>query len=119
LDAQVASPYGGSRTDDVGAAYRGSQLQTQIYVNCWTAELDSAIRQAFPELQEAAFEWRSPLAGEKYAEYAGAAFLRRLGLDAHAAALSGFWPARGPQWDALALVHLPGSDTPGVCVEAP
>jgi hypothetical protein len=105
------------RVDANGAAYAGSQLQTQLYVNERTDELDAAIRDAFDELGEATFEWRSPLAGDHYAEYSDAAFLKRLGLDDHVDALAKFWARRGgPHWDALALVHLPRQAAPGVLV---
>jgi hypothetical protein len=46
-------------------------------------------------------EWLPPLEPDGFAEYRDAAFLERLGLAQHAEALAGFWPARGPQWDAL------------------
>jgi len=45
--------------------------------------------------------WLSPLADDNYAEYRDAAFLDRLELGRLSAALAEFWPARGPQWDAL------------------
>jgi hypothetical protein len=103
------------RVDANGAAYAGSQLQTQLYVNKRTDQLDAAIRDAFDELGEATFEWRSPLAEDHYAEYWDAAFLKRLGLDDHVDALAQFWARRGgPHWDALALVHLPSQAAPGV-----
>lgn len=102
------------RVDENGAAYAGSQLQTQLYVNRRTAELDTAIGAAFPSLDGATLEWRSPLAADRYAEYWDAAFLERLRLGEHADALRQFWPTGGPHWDALALVHLPGDGTPGV-----
>ncbi|MGB0096165.1 MAG: hypothetical protein WBP81_26965 [Solirubrobacteraceae bacterium] len=37
-----------ARTGDDGAAYAGSQLQTQLYVNRRAGELDDAIRPRFP-----------------------------------------------------------------------
>lgn len=46
-------------------------------------------------------EWLSPLRTDDYAEYRDAAFLQKLGLAQHAAALKEFWPTRGPQWDGL------------------
>ena len=46
-------------------------------------------------------EWLSPLADDDYAEYRDGAFLERLRLDHLKNALREFWPARGPQWDAL------------------
>ena len=103
------------RVDANGVAYAGSQLQTQLYVNKRTDQLDAAIRDALDELSEATFEWRSPLADDHYAEYWDAAFLKRLHLDDHVDALAKFWAKRGgPHWDALALVHLPGQTAPGV-----
>lgn len=103
------------RTDSAtGAAYAGSQLQTQLYVNRRTAALDDAVRSGLPELAGARLQWRSPLADDAYREYYGTAFLDRLGLLEHTAALKAFWPARGPQRDALALVHEPGGTAPGV-----
>lgn len=104
-----------ARIDEGGAAFAGSQLQTQIYVNSRTAMLDAAVRLALPELVEAEVEWRSPLAVDGYREYGDAAFLLRLGLDDHVDALATFWTKRGgPHWDALAVVTLPGSTKPGV-----
>tara|TARA_R110000787_G_scaffold89906_1_gene190262 strand:+ start:1117 stop:1662 length:546 start_codon:yes stop_codon:yes gene_type:complete len=47
--------------------------------------------------------WVSPLAEDNYAEYRDAAFLDRLGLQTLAPDLQVFWPARGPQWDALGV----------------
>jgi hypothetical protein len=102
------------RVDENGAAYAGSQLQTQLYVNKRTSELDDAIRAALPELVATTLKWRSPLAEDGYREYWDTAFLKRLGLDEHVDALKRFWPTGGPHWDALALVDLPGDSVPGV-----
>jgi hypothetical protein len=46
-------------------------------------------------------EWRSPLEDDQFAEYRDTAFLDLLGLERLNGALADFWPARGPQWDAL------------------
>ena len=102
------------RVDASGAAYAGSQLQTQLYVNRRTDQLGAAIRAEFAELADAEFEWRSPLAADGYAEYWDKAFLERVGLARHATELKAFWPTGGPHWDALAVVNLAGSDRPGV-----
>jgi hypothetical protein len=102
------------RQDDAGAAYAGSQLQTQLYVNRRTQELDEAIRNAFADLAGAALEWRSPLAEDGYREYWDMSFLKRLDLDDLTGELPKFWPVGGPHWDALGVVHLPGDDRPGV-----
>ena len=45
--------------------------------------------------------WLSPLSDDDFAEYRDGAFLDRLGLANLSSNLSAFWPARGPQWDAL------------------
>jgi hypothetical protein len=103
-----------TRVDASGAAYAGSQLQTQLYVNKRTEQLDDAIRREFSDLTDATFDWRSPLADEGYAEYWDKAFLEHVDLARHAADLKAFWPTGGPHWDALAVVHRPGSDRPGV-----
>ncbi|PIP97521.1 MAG: hypothetical protein COW75_05530 [Rhodobacterales bacterium CG18_big_fil_WC_8_21_14_2_50_71_9] len=49
----------------------------------------------------APIRWLSPLRDDAFAEYRDEAFLERLGLGEHAPLLRAFWPARGPQWDAL------------------
>jgi hypothetical protein len=47
------------RVDENGAAYAGSQLQTQLYVIKRTTELDASIRAALRELADATLEWRA------------------------------------------------------------
>lgn len=104
-----------ARTDETGAAFKGSQLQTQIYVNARTAALDDAIRGEFTELSGAELEWRSPLAADGYSEYQDQAFLDAVDLGTDLGAeLRKFWPAGGPVWDALAVIKIPGSARPGV-----
>jgi hypothetical protein len=102
------------RTDESGAAFAGSQLQTQLHVNRRTAALDDAIRVNFPELRAARLEWRSPIATDGYAEYWDRSFLKHVDLEHHAADLSAFWPTGGPHWDALAVVHRQDDTRPGV-----
>lgn len=102
------------RVDMNGAAYAGSQLQTQLYVNRWTESLDDAVRGAFAEFSGAMLDWRSPLSADRYAEYWDQAFLEHVDLGHHAADLKAFWPRGGPHWDALAVVDLPGGQRPGV-----
>jgi hypothetical protein len=101
------------RTDGAGAAFAGSQLQTQLYVNRRSRELEAAIRDEFAELDHARFEWRSPLVDDRYREYWDDQFLRRLGFEDAAAALTWFWPMGGPHWDALALVKR-RQERPGI-----
>lgn len=45
--------------------------------------------------------WLSPLASDQFAEYRDDSFLERIGKADLEPALKKFWPARGPQWDAL------------------
>lgn len=45
--------------------------------------------------------WLSPLRGDGFAEYRDLGFLERIGCGHVAEELAAFWPARGPQWDAL------------------
>jgi hypothetical protein len=104
------------RTDDNGAAFAGSQLQTQLYVNKRTADLDDAIRVALPALADASFDWRSPLAAENYREYWDAGFLKAIGLEDHTDALARFWPTGGPHWDALAVITRPGPAKAGALI---
>lgn len=79
---------------------RGSLKWIQKAVNEWPEALDSLI---LSRLQGAAcIEWLSPLAEDDFAEYRDADFLERIGVGHLAGALKDFWPARGPQWDALA-----------------
>lgn len=99
-----------TRTDAAGLAFKGSQLQTQLYVNAATDVLDDAVREAVPALQGLEISWRSPLRDERYAEYRDAEFLNALGLDELTPELKRFWPARGPRWDALARAG--GEDSP-------
>ena len=94
-----------ARTDKkTGAAFAGSQRQTQLYVNEHTDALNKAVTKKLPALAGADIEWVSPLEVEKYGEYADRAFLDCLGLWAHDDALKVFWPPGGPVWDALAKV---------------
>lgn len=79
---------------------RGSLKWIQRAVNHAPHILDDTI---MPKLGRASrIAWVSPLQSDEYAEYRDGAFLARLGLPQLSADLASFWPARGPQWDALA-----------------
>jgi hypothetical protein len=95
------------RVDEKGRAFKGSQLQIQIYVNRRQSELEAAVLDALPSLRakHPHLEWVSPLESEIFEEYRNGDFLRALGLDEHVSALADFWPRRGPCWDALAAVE--------------
>jgi hypothetical protein len=102
------------RVDETGAAYAGSQLQLQLYVNERTQELNDELASEFPDLAGASIEWRSPLTADHYAEYWDEAFLDRVGCGEQIGALKAFWPTGGPHWDGLAVVHRDGETRPGV-----
>ncbi len=113
--AKVASGrQGRARTDKLGGAYAGSQLQIQIWVNCQRDRLNEKVRQELPTLAELrpTLRWVSPVTEDGFAEYQDAAFLRRVGQEGLARELREFWPKGGPCWDALAVVETSQSDSP-------
>jgi hypothetical protein len=97
-----------SRVDVATPATKGSQLQTQLWVNSRTIALSNALRSLFPTLSDAEIEWRSPLAEDGFTEYQDTAFLKRVDLGAHVSDLENFWPRRGPVWDGLAVTNVDG-----------
>ena len=78
---------------------RGSLKWIQRAVNERWADLDQPILAKVP--RALSINWSSSLVADNYAEYRDAGFLARLELSDMEAELAGFWPARGPQWDAL------------------
>jgi hypothetical protein len=78
---------------------RGSLKWIQWAVNDLDRPLDRAVLAHLPSATR--IEWLSPIAADDFAEYRDADFLDRLGLQRLAGPLAAFWPARGPQWDAL------------------
>lgn len=82
---------------------RGSLKWMQHMVDSPTTVLDDQLRQMGALQASDRLEWRSPLRCDDWAEYRDAPFLERVGLERLAPSLAAFWPARGPQWDALAV----------------
>jgi hypothetical protein len=78
---------------------RGSLKWIQRAVEERWSDLETPIRQRIGG--DDAIDWVSPRRDDDFAEYRDAAFLHRLGLVHLAPALAEFWPAGGPQWDAL------------------
>jgi hypothetical protein len=74
----------------------------------------ASLEQPIATALNTAIEWRSPLATDNFAEYRDGDFLERVGLDRLRPELAGFWPKRGPQWNALAV----GRDGEAILVEA-
>lgn len=81
----------------VGA--KGSLKWIQIAVNDRSALLGAAVQRATGI--ESPIEWVSPLRSLQFEEYRDGAFLSSIGCDHLSSDLEGFWPKRGPQWDAL------------------
>ena len=83
---------------------KGSLKWIQQVVNDNPSLLDSQIKKSIrlPKNQE--IEWFSPRADDDYAEYRDQAFLSLLGIKTAELKLKNFWPARGPQWDALGRI---------------
>ena len=73
---------------------RGSLRWIQKMVEHHPAVLDAAIGLG-------PITWKSPLAGDEWAEYRDEDALRLVGAIPTRRCLDEFWPARGPQWDAL------------------
>ena len=90
------------RVDEAGLAFKGSQLQMQLYANSHRRALEvEAWREgAIPD--GASLDWISPIEADGYVEYRDTEFLERLSLSHHGPALGAFWPTRGPCWDGLA-----------------
>jgi hypothetical protein len=72
-----------ARADAQGRAFKGSQLQVQIYVNRSQQELERKVREELETLDQKTerFEWVSPLEVERFVEYQDVAFLRAVGLE--------------------------------------
>jgi len=90
------------------------------WVQCLVANrpdlAEASLRAAGALPPDAALDWVSPRPADDWAEYRDGGFLRVLGLSDFAPKLGAFWPARGPQWDALARGR--GADGTVVLVEA-
>jgi hypothetical protein len=100
------------RVDQAGAAFAGSQLQVQLWVNERPDTLRAAVGDQFDDLDAAAIRWVSPLRAERFSEYQDREFLQAVGLGHLGQQLSAFWPAGGPVWDGLGIVE--DGDMPGV-----
>jgi hypothetical protein len=83
------------RTDpETGRAFRGSQKWLQHFVELAPNMLEPS--------DLGPFDWVSPVAATRYAEYQDKAFLNALRLSQLDSALATFWPKGGAVWDGLA-----------------
>ena len=103
-----------------GRATKGSQLCLQNYVNQEPSQLADLIISQSPSMAAFApqrLHWVSPLQDENYYEYRDD-FLQALQLEENAKQWREFWPAGGPQWDALAIAEHDPESLGVVLVEA-
>ena len=84
-----------SREQDV----RGSEKWLRLAVK--RASLDGPILEHMNGALS--IRWVSPLETDGYSEYRDAAFLDKIACRQLSPRLADFWPAMGPQWDALGL----------------
>lgn len=82
-------------------ARKGSLAWMQALVERHPDRLNAAIATSLG-VEAGGIEWVSPLREDECAEYRDAAFLDRLRITLDIHPLQAFWPAGGPQWDALA-----------------
>jgi hypothetical protein len=80
---------------------RGSLMFIQRLLTNRPELFDTELQRAGAIKRDERVKWVSPRADDDWAEYRDAAFLERLGRGDLASDLREFWPARGPQWDAL------------------
>lgn len=83
------------------AANKGSQKWLQFLVNRAPHLLDRALAGPLNFSATDKIAWLSPKTDDGHAEYRDEAFLAKVGVQPGRTPLSGFWPPRGPQWDAL------------------
>ena len=90
------------RVDETGLAFKGSQLQMQLYANFHRQVLEVEAWRVGAIPDEVRLDWISPIDADGYLEYRDTEFLERMSLSEHGPALGEFWPTRGPCWDGLA-----------------
>jgi hypothetical protein len=81
---------------------KGSLKWIQLLVNQRPELLEEELRALVGSRESV--EWLSPLREDQFAEYRDGSALELLGVSKLQRPLRDFWPARGPQWDALARV---------------
>lgn len=109
---------------------KGSLRDIQVLVNDFPHLANQRITAELGLSEALDIEWVSPTSTDDFAEYRDAAFLQRLGLDRLVSPLADFWPANGPQWDALGLsadgsvflveakANIPEAKSPGTAAKA-
>jgi hypothetical protein len=86
---------------------KGSLKWIQTLINDFPYILDQHVINQLG-LDYRTINWLSPQKDDNYAEYRDEDFLEILGLKQFKKKLHGFWPKRGPQWDALGRAKKSG-----------
>ncbi len=79
---------------------KGSLKDIQLLINNHPEIINGLLKGKVSTLKNTDIEWLSPLANDDYSEYRDDDFINLLDLNL-TVPLSNFWPARGPQWDAI------------------
>lgn len=85
------------------AGAKGSLRWIQRLVSSKAPVVEAELRTAGTLADNETVTWLSPREEDDWAEYRDGEFLHLLGLGRLSEDLKGFWPSRGPQWDALGL----------------
>jgi hypothetical protein len=80
----------------------GSLKDIQVLINKNQDIINNLLKTNFKDLANDQIIWTSPIENDDFAEYRDNDFLLKVGLDPTKIQLANFWPAKGPQWDALA-----------------
>lgn len=80
----------------------GSLKDIHVLINKNQDRINNLLKSSFKELANDQIIWTSPIENDDFAEYRDNDFLLKVELDPTEIKLANFWPARGPQWDALA-----------------
>lgn len=84
-----------------GSGTKGSLKWIQRLVSEHAELLEQPLRSAGALHSNVSIEWVSPRRADRWAEYRDAGFLDQLHLGRLRDELRAYWPAMGPQWDAL------------------
>ena len=82
--------------------YKGSLKWIQRLINDRPHLINDKIKENLNCDIDEKITWLSPLKNDEFAEYRDIHFLERLDVRLYNVPLNSFWPANGPQWDALA-----------------
>jgi hypothetical protein len=98
----------------------GSQFQLRRWIGTAADELNVRILRSLDMLRDwpvQKIEWISPLSADKYEELGDKAW-GEIGLPGPSPLEAGWWPKRGPEWDAVARVIGPDGQVGALVIEA-